>query len=115
MMSHRKIIAAHIKTLLEFQSHIFEQGHTFWHCAMRDTETGKPFAYYQENRTVHMSTCNNCQKLMELRREIRALQKSIGAEQMPILTNIKDEQFVDIVTVQNIHNLNLISLNKISQ
>ena len=107
-MNHKNILA-HINTLLEFQQHIFAQGHTFWHCAMRDTETGKPFAYYQENRTMGMSTCSNCQKLMELRRKIRKLQKGIGVEQMPIRTNIKDEQFVDIVTVQNIHNLNKIS------
>lgn len=97
----KNAVLAHIATLEAFQDHIFEQGHTFWHCAMRDTTTGKPFAYYQANRGVQMSTCGNCQKLMELRREIRKLQKQIGVEQTPLRTNITGENVLPRISVNN--------------
>ena len=97
-------VLANIKSIQDHQSTIFEMGHDFWHCDAVDKndKTGEylPFRYYQTNRTVSMSTCGNCQKLMELRREIRKLQKSIGIPLTPLNTRETSENEVKMVSVK---------------
>ena len=105
-MSKLKCIKAHIKTLEEFQSHIFEEGHTFWYCDMQDKERSRPFYYYQINRSKNMCTCSNCYELMRLRREIRKLQKEVNIELTPLrykFTNDDQEKRI-MVTRGGINN-----------
>ena len=97
----KKAIMAHISALQEHQQTIFEIGHNFWHCATTDKEKSMPFWYYQKNKQVSMSTCGNCQKLMELRKQIRSLQRSIGVPQTPLKTNIVDENVQILVCINS--------------
>ena len=91
-----KLIQDHIKTLENYQQHLFRDGHTFWHCSMQDNEPhNKPFYYYQINRSVTMSTCSTCNALMENRRKIRSLQKLIGTELTPLYTNLTWDQLIN--------------------
>lgn len=83
-----KEIAAHLNSLLSFQEYLLEQSHTFWHCAAQDQDYKIPFYYYQRNRIVSMSTCGVCGKLIENRKQIRALQKKLGIPQSPLNTNV---------------------------
>ena len=80
-----------IEALKDHQDTIFEMGHSFWHCDASDKNdrTGeyKPFRYYQTNRSKHMSTCNNCYKLMELRKQIRYYQRLANLPLTPLITN----------------------------
>lgn len=94
MKNEIKEAKAHLKTLLRFQEHLIDQGHTFWHCDAVDKEKGMPFYYYQRNRSVSMSTCSVCQSLMENRKLIRSLQKKLGMDQIPLISNIKEKEHV---------------------
>lgn len=79
-----------LDSLIDHQQTLFDTGHTFWHCDAHDTNDKgeyKPFRYYQTNRTVSMSTCGNCQKLMELRKEIRKIEKFLKLPLTPFHTN----------------------------
>lgn len=101
----KNLLADIIKTLEDHQQTLFEHGHDFWYCDAYDTndKTGvyKPFRYYQTNRTQSMATCGNCQKLMELRKEIRKFQKLAGIEQTPLFTNFTELNKVKRMSVNN--------------
>lgn len=93
-----------LDSLLDHQSTIFEMGHSFWHCDMHDTNNKgeyKPFRYYQTNRSTHMSTCGNCYKLMELRKQIRAVENLMGIPQTPLFSNITEKEKVKRISVNN--------------
>jgi len=101
-----KAVKEHIKTLREFQDELFERGHTFWYCDAQDNTHNKPFYYFQINRTQHMATCSTCHQLIENRKKIRKLQKSIGIEQDLLYTNYSEEEHVKRVSVNSIHGCN---------
>lgn len=96
-------VIAHIQSLEAHQDTLFNQGHVFWHCDAVDSNdrTGEilPFRYYQTNRTVSMSTCTTCIKLIELRKQIRKLQASIGIELTPLRTRITTDTLLKRISV----------------
>lgn len=94
-----KYLLSHLETLKEFQSHLFQQGHTFWHCDSQDEEHKKPFYYYQINRSKHMSTCSTCYKLMENRKKIREVEKLLNVPLTPFITNHTDQNHVKRMNV----------------
>lgn len=103
-MSENKALERLLNSLIDHQSTIFEQGHDFWYCDAYDTNDKgvyKPFRYYQTNRSQNMATCGNCQKLMELRKEIRAVEKQLGRPLTPLYTNITNDEAVKRISVQN--------------
>jgi len=104
-MTDTSMVKQVIKVLEDHQQTIFEQGHNFWYCDAYDTndKTGiyKPFRFYQTNRTRHMATCGNCQKLIELRKEIRMYQKLAGLPLTPLFTNHIDKDKVKRISVSN--------------
>lgn len=104
-------IAEIIKALEDHQSSLFEQGHTFWHCDMADTNTRTnetlPFRYYQTNRSVHMSTCSTCSKLMELRKEIRKWQKLANIYLTPLHTRFTTPDHVKRMSVKDSREYNI--------
>ena len=97
----KKYLEAHLKTLIEFQSHIFDQGHNFWYCDAEDEERNMPFYFYQINRSKHMGTCGNCSKLMSLRKEIRGIEKLLGLTLTPFITRFKEERHIKRISVSN--------------
>lgn len=103
MKTEKDAIIIAIAALEDHQQTIFEQGHSFWHCDASDTNDKgeyKPFRYYQTNRTKHMSTCGNCYKLMELRKQIRALQRAIGVPLTPLFTNHTETKAIRQISVK---------------
>lgn len=97
-----KAIQDHIDTLKDFQNELFERGHDFWHCDAIDASKGMPFWYYQRNRSVNMSTCGTCQKLMELRRKIRKLESVLfGTPNTPLRTDFKELKHVQRMHVSS--------------
>jgi len=97
----KKSILEHIKTLEDYQEYLFNIGHNYWACDMEDKERKMPFYFYQRNRSKLMVTCGTCYKLMEIKRKIRTLQKEIGAEQNPLITNYKEREHVKRMHVTN--------------
>lgn len=94
-----------LDALIDHQSTLFDQGHTFWHCDMHDKDerTGEtiPFRYYQTNRTVHMSTCSTCYKLLDLRKQIRQVEKLLGMPQTPIHTRFTTSDNIKRMSVNS--------------
>lgn len=101
-----KALENNLKDLFDFNESLFDQGHTFWHCDGQDQEHKKPFYYYQINRTTHMSTCSTCYKLIENRKKIRAIQKKLGIDLLPLITNYKEETHVKRISVKNSNDFN---------
>jgi len=100
----KKIANKLISAIEDHQQTLFEHGHDFWYCDASDTNDRgvyKPFRYYQTNRIVSMSTCGNCQKLIQLRREIRSIQKAAGLELTPLITNYTEDKAVKNISVKN--------------
>lgn len=101
MKNLKKALLNNIKDLKDFQNHLFENGHDFWHCDAQDKEHKKPFYYFQINRTKHMSTCGTCQKLIENRKKIRAIQKLLGIDQDPLTSNFKEVNHIKRMSVSD--------------
>jgi len=97
----RKALLIALKALEDRQQDLFEMGHTFWHCDAQDDDHKKPFYYYQINRSVGMSTCSTCYKLMENRRAIRKVQKLLGLPLLPFTSNYKVDKHVQNMSVSN--------------
>jgi len=97
----KKALENNLKDLIEFQEHLFEQGHNFWHCDSVDDAKKMPFYYFQRNRTLNMSTCSICYKLIENRKKIRAIEKQLGIEQTPLRTAFTVESHVKRIFITN--------------
>lgn len=100
-MDVKKALEEHLKTLKEFQDHLFNQGHTFWHCDAQDASHNKPFYYFQINRSTHMSTCSTCYQLMQNRKKIRAIEKELGLPLTPLTSNIKELEHVKRMSISD--------------
>ena len=97
----KALLYKQIEFLEDHQQTLFDKGHTFWFCDSQDIDHNKPFYYYQINRTQNMATCSTCYKLIELRKEIRAIQKLLKIELTPLITNFKNENLVKNISVNN--------------
>jgi hypothetical protein len=97
----KKALENNLKDLKDFQENLFDQGHTFWHCDAVDEQKKMPFYYFQRNRTVNMSTCSVCYKLIENRKKIRAIEKLLGIEQTPLRTTFTVENHIKQMSVSN--------------
>jgi hypothetical protein len=97
----KKLLEEHLKTLWTFQQHLFEQGHTFWHCDAQDEAHNKPFYYYQINKSRNMSTCSTCYQLMENRRKIRAIERQLGLPLTPFITSERKEEHIKRMSVSS--------------
>ena len=73
-----KYIKAQIKSLERNSAHLYDMGHSFWHCAAIDNDKNKSFYYVSINRTRHMSTCSNCEQIMNNNRLIIHLKKQLN-------------------------------------
>lgn len=97
----KRELERHLDTLWEYQQHLFDQGHTFWHCDSQDRSHNKPFYYYQINRSTNMSTCSTCYKLMENRKKIRSIEKLMGKWLTPLWTNHTEDNIKKRMSVSN--------------
>lgn len=97
----KKALEDNLRDLKEFQEHLFDQGHDFWHCDAVDDTKKMPYYYYQRNRRVHMSTCSTCHKLMDNRLKIRKLERLLGLKVTPLKTEFETENHVKRMSVRN--------------
>lgn len=100
----QKALKRCLDSLHDHQATLFEQGHDFWHCDAHDTNSrGEyiPFRYYQTNRSIHMSTCGTCYKLMELRKQIRQVEKLLSLPLTPLYTKITSKNKVKRMCVND--------------
>lgn len=102
----KKALEDNLNNLIEFQNHLFEQGHNFWFCDTEDKDHNKPFYYYQINRTRHMATCGTCYKLIENRKKIRSIQKQLGVELIPLTSDFKETKHIKRMSVSNSSDFN---------
>jgi len=97
----KKALNNNLKDLKEFQNSLFEQGHVFWYCDGQDKQHGKPFYYYQINKTVNMATCHTCYKLIENRKKIRNIEKILGIDLTPLTSNFKETKHLQRMSISS--------------